>query len=113
MVLGELVCWRGGRWRVLEWGVFHHIDDRGVAAALTAFRDLLEPGGICLAAEASWPLRRRDFIGWLGRWMDAGDFVRSNDEWQRLLEQHARIDLFMPYHDMRLPSLLCALSFPD
>lgn len=76
----------GGRFDIaLMVGVFHHLSDEQVRQTLDGLRRVLKPGGRFRLLEAVWPSRPWDLIGWLLRRLDRGRFVRTRDEWCRLL----------------------------
>jgi len=87
-------------------GVFHHLTDDQVRETLAGLRLVLNPDGRFRLLEAVWPTRWYDFPGWLIRRLDRGLFVRTREEWCRLLggtgwalenvcvERHGLIEFF-------------------
>src|SRR5262249_14995631 len=66
-------------------GVFHHLSDQQVQECLAGLARVLDPAGRFRLLEAVWPSHWYDLPGWLLRKLDRGHFVRSRDQWCRLL----------------------------
>jgi SAM-dependent methyltransferase len=95
--------------RMLVCGMFHHMPDDDVKAALQGMRKLLAPNGHCFVAEAMWPQKRRDVAGWFLRKLDHGQHVRTYAEWVRLFQPFG---LRSPgtYYNKLLPCMTCRLD---
>ncbi len=76
---------------ILSSGLFHHVDDKISAAILSEFRRVLSPGGKIIVIEAIWPRDKLNVIGYVGRKLDQGKFVRHAVEYEKLFRQFFKI----------------------
>jgi ubiquinone/menaquinone biosynthesis C-methylase UbiE len=73
--------------RILAAGLFHHVDDGLAQAILTEFARLLKPSGQVVVFEAIWPRRWYNFIGYVARKMDQGNYVRHPGHYDALFSK--------------------------
>ena len=76
---------------ILAAGLFHHVDDKVSAAILSEFRRVLAPGGKIVVIEAIWPRNKFNVIGYVGRKLDQGKFVRHAAAYETLFRQFFKI----------------------
>ena len=76
---------------ILASGLFHHVDDKISSAILSEFRRVLSPGGKIVVIEAIWPRNKFNVIGYVGRKMDQGKFVRNAPAYEKLFRQFFKI----------------------
>lgn len=66
-------------------GVFHHMPDAEVRATLDGLARIMTATGRFVLLEAIWPSRFWDVPGYMLRRLDRGRFVRTREQWCRLL----------------------------
>lgn len=76
---------------ILASGLFHHVDDKILAAILSEFRRVLSPGGKIVVIEAIWPRNKFNVIGYVGRKLDQGKFVRHAAAYEKMFAQFFKI----------------------
>jgi ubiquinone/menaquinone biosynthesis C-methylase UbiE len=76
---------------ILASGLFHHVDDQLAHDILEEFRRVLKISGKIIIVEAIWPRNRFNLVGWVGRKMDQGDFVRHSKQYFNIFNKHFEI----------------------
>lgn len=76
---------------VLAAGLFHHVDDQLANEILKEFKRLLKKSGKIIVIDAIWPSNIFNVVGWIGRKMDQGDFVRHSNEYVDIFSKHFEI----------------------
>jgi len=76
---------------ILASGLFHHVDDQLAHDILEEFRRVLKISGKIIIVEAIWPRNRFNLVGWVGRKMDQGDFVRHSKQYFDIFNKHFEI----------------------
>ncbi len=76
---------------ILASGLFHHVDDKVSTAILSEFRRVLSPVGKIVVIEAIWPQNRFNIIGYVGRKLDQGKFVRHAAAYEKLFREFFKI----------------------
>jgi 2-polyprenyl-3-methyl-5-hydroxy-6-metoxy-1,4-benzoquinol methylase len=75
----------------LVYGVLHHLDDASVTAVAENIRRVVRPGGAVLVIEDIPTESRLNLVGHLLHWIENGHFIRTSEEYRRLLSPHFRI----------------------
>jgi ubiquinone/menaquinone biosynthesis C-methylase UbiE len=76
---------------ILAAGLFHHVDDQLAHEILEEFSRVLKISGRIIVVDAIWPRNRFNVVGWIGRKMDQGDFVRHPKEYFDIFNKHFEI----------------------
>jgi SAM-dependent methyltransferase len=77
---------------VLAAGFLHHIPDSRAEAALDEMARILRPDGRIVLLDAIWPRRRYNLVGWLGRWLDDGKYVRREQAYLSMFRERFVVD---------------------
>ena len=77
--------------RILAAGLFHHVDDQLAHEILEEFKRVLKNTGRIIVVDAIWPRNIFNVVGWIGRKMDQGDFVRHSNEYIDIFSKHFEI----------------------
>jgi SAM-dependent methyltransferase len=72
-------------------GVFHHLPDELVRASVAELARILRPGARLLVMEDIPSPRPWNVLGHLMHWLDRGDHIRSDADYQALLAPHFAI----------------------
>jgi len=76
---------------ILAAGLFHHVDDKLAHKILEEFSRVLKSSGKIIIVDAIWPRNIFNIVGWIGRKMDQGDFVRHPKEYFDIFNKHFEI----------------------
>jgi ubiquinone/menaquinone biosynthesis C-methylase UbiE len=76
---------------ILAAGLFHHVDDQLAHEILEEFKRVLKNFGRIIIFDAIWPCNILNIVGWIGRKMDQGDFVRHSNEYIDIFTNHFKI----------------------
>lgn len=73
--------------RILAAGLFHHVNEAGANKILGEFARILKPSGRLVVFDAIWPTKYYNIVGWAGRKIDQGNYVRHTHEYVPMFEQ--------------------------
>lgn len=77
---------------VLIVGVIHHLDDEATRTTLAELHRVLKPDGVMLVLEDIPPPSPWNVLGHVMHWLDRGDSIRSDLDYQRLFAPLFSID---------------------
>lgn len=68
--------------------LFHHLPDTAVVESVREFHRCLKPGGRMVIQDGIWPRQAwRRPVAWLLRWLDRGEWMRTQDDLTEIIEQ--------------------------
>lgn len=76
---------------VLIVGVLHHLNDRDIGKFFNSLSRNLTNDARIIVIEAIFPLNKLNFVGYLLRYFDQGKFIRSTNEYKKLVKKKFRI----------------------
>lgn len=85
---------------ILASGVFHHLNDEDARVALSEASRVLKTSGKMLALTVLRPKSRLNFIGWIVRKLDRGEYIRTYDEYSQSFAEYFKIEKHYPFRTL-------------
>ncbi len=97
VMAGQHLAYRGGSFdEVLVAGVFHHLPDAAVRQIAAELARVLRPGGLLLVMEDTPTRDWWNLAGRLIHVVDRGAFIRSDEDYYLLFEEHFTLQRSYP-----------------
>lgn len=95
---------------ILVSGLFHHLSDHDTDKALTELSRILKPTGKIVVLDAIWPRNPINLIGWFGRYLDQGRFVRTAEQFESMFRNNFNLNQSVCLRQFGLEYILVTLT---